>query len=208
MSKELETLTVKELKVRLVELGMPEEDADKFRTKAPMISVINTMLAKDVVVEVKSDEKEVKKVASIQERPSPVEEKEVNKSWKTKAERMKQRLFEQEFVSMVTQLESGEKIGEVEWVDAKTKETISDEGWYNLPIEAKMRTYQRHISGAVLVPQLNGFKYMIPKGRYTKVPMQIFEVVNAANMEALKAIQHKNLDRIDPKTGRPMKESL
>lgn len=198
----LEELTVAELKAKAVELGMPEEDVESFRTKAPLIATINTLQAKDAVKE----KEEVKKVASLEEKPDPSEEREVNKQWKNKAERMKAHLLSQEFVSLMIPLEVDEKVGVVEWCDpvgrqaSKNDPIIPFNEWFKLPLEKKMDTYQRQISGDVIMPQLNGYKYMIPKGVYTRVPMQIFEVVNEANMEQIKATQHMNLDRLDPQT--------
>jgi hypothetical protein len=199
----MEEKTLKELKEELVQLGMPEEDTENFRTKAAAQATIDVLRSSSV-----EEVEEEPKVKTIEERPNPSEEKEVNKAWKSKAERMKNKLLKQEFVSLLVPLEPQERVGEVAWVDPETEETIPFDRWFKLPISEKMKTYQKHISGDIIIPQLNGFKYMIPKGTYSRVPMQIFEVVNEANMEQIKATQYKNLDRLDPKTGRPFKESF
>ena len=196
--KPLEELTVAELKDKAVELGMPREDVEAFRTKAPLIATINTLSAKEAVKE--------EKVESIEEKPDPAEDKEVNKNWKSKAERMKAHLLAQEYVSLMIPLEVDEKVGVVEWCEqvgnkaAESDPVIPFKEWFALPLEKKMNTYQRHISGGVRTPQLNGYIYMSPAGAYTRVPMQIFEVVNEANMGQSKATQHMNLDRLDPQT--------
>jgi len=57
---DLELLTVKELQAKLVELGMPEDDVQAFRTKAPLIASIKTLGAKEAII--KGEEEEVKKV--------------------------------------------------------------------------------------------------------------------------------------------------
>lgn len=199
----MEELSLEQLKEKLVELGMPQEDADNFRTKAAIqstIGVLEATNAREAVAE--------EKVKTLEERPDPKEEKQVNRNWKSKAETMKSKLLRQEFVSLLVPLDPNEQVGEVTWIDPETEDELSFDAWFKLPIAEKMRTYQKHIGGAIISPQLNGYKYMIPKGVYAKVPLQIFEVVNEANMEKIKATQYKNLDRIDPRTGRPYKESF
>ena len=185
---ELETLTVKELQAKLKELGMPEDDVMAFRTKAPLIAAIKTLQAKDAVVQ---EPEEVKKVASIEEKPNPAEDREVNKRWKNKAEAMKARLLAQEKVSILIPLEAGLQAGVVEWRTDKNGEQ-----------------YQVHISGAIESVQLNGYKYFIPKGKYVQVPRQIAEVISKAQQQTLEAGADISLDRIDPKTGRPFSEVL
>ena len=179
-------MTVKELQAKLVELGMPEEDAKAFKTKAPMVASINAMMAKDAV-----EPEEVKKVASIEEKPNPIEDREVNKRWKTKAAAMRDHLAAQEKVNILIPLDPSEKAGVIEW--RKDKEG---------------NDYQVHISGAVDSVQLNGYKYFIPKGIYTPVPRQVAEVISKAQQQTLDAGKDILIDRIDPKTGRPYSESL
>jgi hypothetical protein len=185
---ELETLTVKELQDKLVSLGMPQEDVEAFKTKAPLIASIKTMMAKDAVRE---PEEEVKKVATIEEPINPSEEKKVNKEWKSKAERMKAQLEAQEQVSILVPLADGERAGVVEW-----------------KVDKDGQRYQNHISGAVESVQLNGYKYLIAKGVYTRVPRQIAEVISKAQSQTLEAGKNISLDRTDPNTGRPMADSL
>ena len=201
----MEEQTLKELKEELVELGMPEEDADEFRTKSAAIATINALKTTKIKAELPENDD---KVESIEEKPDPVEDRETNKAWKDKATRMKAKLLAQEFVSILVPLEPEEKIGEVVWVSQDTEEIIPLKDWLKLPHASKMRTYQKRLSGEIISPQLNGYRYFIPKGVYYQVPMQIFEVVNEANMEQLKATQYKNLERIDPKTGVPYKDSF
>lgn len=204
----MEDKTLKELKEELIELGMPEEDADEFRTKAAAEATINALRSTKIRDEVMLDEGEEVQEDSIEESPNPREDKETNKSWKSKAMRMKSKLLSQEFVSILVPLDPEEKIGEVEWVDSNNEDVIPLKEWMRLPHNQKMGTYQKHIGGAIISPQLNGYKFFIPKGVYYQVPMQIFEVVNEANMEQVKATQYKNLERLDPKTGRPYKDSF
>ncbi len=192
---DLELLTVKELQAKLVELGMPEDDVQAFKTKAPLIATIKTMMAKEVVEvidkQVEAIEGEVKKVASIEEKPNPAEDREVNKRWKDKAQKMKTHLDKQEKVSILIPTEPGEKAGVV---DIRTDKEGNE--------------YQVHVSGAIETVQLNGYKVMIPKGRYTLVPRQIAEVISKSQQQTLEAGSDIILDRIDPKTNRPYSESL
>jgi len=188
--EELELLTVKQLQDKLVELGMPEEDAVTMKTKASAIVSIKTLMAKSAVVE-NPDKPEEVKVKSIEEKPNPSEEREVNKKWKSKAERMREKLLAQETVSILIPLEPGEKVGVVEWRTGK------DGG-----------KYQVRISGAVESVQPNGYKYLIPKGIYTPVPKQVADIIGTAQQTTLRAGEDKLLDRTDPNTGRPMNEVL
>lgn len=185
---ELETLTVKELQAKLVTLGMPEEDAIKLTTKASIIATIKTLQAKDAV---KPEPEEVKKVASIEETPNPVEDRQVNKRWLTKAQAMKAHLEKQEKVSILIPLDPTEKAGVVEW-----------------RTDANGQKYQYHVGGAIETVQLNGYKYFIPKGVYTPVPRQIAEVIARSQQQTLQAGSDVSLNRIDPKTGRPFNEVL
>ena len=184
--EDIQTMTVKELQAKLVELGMPENDAKAFKTKAPMIASINAMAAKEVVAP-----EEVKKVASIEEKPNPSEDREVNKRWKTKAAAMRDHLAAQEKVNILIPVDPSERAGVVEW--RKDKDG---------------NDYQVHISGAVDSVQLNGYKYLIPKGIYTPVPRQIAEVISRSQQQTLEAGRDIRIDRIDQKTGRTVAESL
>lgn len=186
---DLETLGVRELQEILINLGMPEEDVAQFRTKAPLISTINVMRGKTEVT--KEEETEVKKVASLEEKPNPAEDREINRMWKTKAIAMQDKLSKQPKVSILIPLEPAEKAGVVE-------ERTDKQG----------RTYQAHVGGAIETVQLNGFKYMIPKGKYVPVPQQIAEIISRSQQQTLEAGSNISMDRIDPKTGRPMNEVI
>lgn len=186
---DLETLTVKDLQKKLIELGMPEDDVATFKTRAPLIASIKTLMTREIVSEEKLEE--AKKVASIEEKPNPVEDRQVNKQWKSKAERMRERLLAQEKVSILIPLDPAEKAGVVEWRTGKDG-----------------KPFQVHLSGSVESVQLNGYKYFIPKGIYTPVPRQVAEVISTSQQQTLSAGSNISLDRIDPKTGRPFSEVL
>ena len=193
----LEELTIKELRDSLVELGMSRDDVEAFKTKAPLIASIKMQQKKDSeheaeVVEVAATPTDaVKKVASIEEKPDPVEERTVDRKWKAKQVRMYEHLMSQEKVSILVPLEPAEMAGVVEWRTDKFG-----------------RDYQVHISGAIIKPILNGFGWMIPKGKYTKVPRQIAEIVSNSQQQILDAGKDIRADRLDPNTGRPVSEAL
>lgn len=189
--QDLETLTLLELQDKLIGLGMPEDDVHAFKTKAPLIASIKMMTAKATIEMIDKDVEEVKKVATIEEKPNPSEDREVNKKWKSKAEAMKAHLMKQPKVSILIPLEPGEKRGVVEWRTDKYGEEV-----------------QVHVSGAVESVQLNGFKYFIPKGVYYPVPQQIAEIISEAQSQTLDAGREIAIDRIDPKTGKPIADML
>ena len=170
---------------------MPQEDAEAFKTKAPIISSIKVLMARSMVNELVEEKEEVKRVATLEEKPNPSEDREVNKRWKDKASAMRDRLLSQEQVSILIPLETGERVGVVEW--RKDKEG---------------NPYQAHLAGNCEKVQLNGYKYMIPKGIYTKVPRQIAEVISNSQQQTLEAGSHISLDRIDPNTGKPFSDAL
>jgi len=195
---ELETLNISELRERLVGLGMSEKETNTFMTKSSIISTIKILESRKVIStleNMKEDGKlpaeEVKRVETIEEKIDPSEERKVNKNWKSKAETMKAHLETQEQVSILVPLSEGEKAGVVEWRVGKDGEK-----------------YQFHVSGAVESVQLNGYKYFIAKGVYTRVPRQVAEVISRSQQQTLEAGSNISLDRMDPKTGRPIAESL
>ena len=202
--RDLETLTVKELQEVLVNLGMPEDDVLAFRTKAPLVAAIRMQQVKDIKVE----GEEVKRVKSIEEKPKPAEERQVNKRHLQKAKAMKHRLLGQTTVSILIPTEAGEQKGIVVWASSKTGDKMSFDVWDKLTLDEKMETHQIHVSGGLDSVQLNGYKYFIPKGQYTPVPQQVAEVISRSQQQTLDAGSEVRLDRIDQKTGRPINEVL
>jgi len=190
---ELEEMTVKDLQDKLVGMGMPEDDVQAFKTKAPLIATINTLMAKSAEIKPEEEKASVveKKVASITEAPNPTEDREVNKRYKAKAMIMRDLLNAQEKVNVLIPLEAGDKMGVVE---LRTDRTGNE--------------YQVHVSGAIESVQLNGYKYLMPKGVYVQVPRQIAEVIAKAQQQTLTAGSEISLDRIDVKTGRPFSDML
>ena len=103
---------------------------------------------------------EVKKVATIEERPDPSEEKKINKEFVTKAEIMRAKLEKQPKVRFFLPLVGAEKPGVIR--------EVMKHG----------RMEQVVVSGAVETVQLNGFKTFIPKGRFVEIPQQVADVLS------------------------------
>ena len=101
--KPLAEFTTKELQAELVKLGMPEEDTQKFNTKAALIATINVLKATKVV----------NKVDTLEPPVNPKEEKESEKHWQSKADRMAKSLESQPKVRVLIPLEPQEKQGVV-----------------------------------------------------------------------------------------------
>lgn len=173
--------TLKELKAELVSLGMPEEQADAFNTKAQILSVINTLQAKETV----------KRVDSLEEVETPKEKKQLEQKWQSKAQQMRDLLMAQPTIRTILPLQDNEQPGVVEWRTDKHG-----------------NKYQYHVSGSIEAVQLNGFKYLIPKGTPTDVPQQISETLDRSYLRTMKAGQAISIDRIDERTGRAVSEML
>lgn len=178
--------TLIELKQELVSLGMPSEEADAFKTKGQIMSVINTLKASQIVAE-----KPVEKVATLEDVETPSEKKAFEHSYISKATIMRDKLMAQQQVRFMIPCEAGEKAGVVEWRTDKNGQK-----------------YQFHVSGAIETVQLNGFKFIIPKGTFCNVPEQIAEVLSTSQQLTNAAGANISMDRIDDKTGRPMTDII
>jgi len=180
--------TLIELKQELVSLGMPSEEADAFKTKGQIMSVINTMKAQKAVIEAKAP---IEKVATLEDVETPSEKKAFEHIYISKATIMRDKLMAQQQVRFMIPCEAGEKAGVVEWRTDKNGQK-----------------YQFHVSGAIETVQLNGFKFIIPKGTFCDVPEQIAEVLSTSQQLTNSAGANISMDRIDDKTGRPMKDIM
>jgi len=116
--EDLTKLSVRELREVIVKLGMPEEDAEKFETKAPLIAAINTLRAQKVF-------------------ESPGQLKREREQYLSKAEKMRAQLMSQPKVRILVPLGVGEKPGVIKLVyDERTKreEQVYVSGAY-LPVQ-------------------------------------------------------------------------
>lgn len=177
--QKLEELTVKELRAKAVEMGLPEADVKLFKTKAVLIATINTIKSKEVV--------------DLNPPESPAQVKKDQEHYLTKAEKMRDLLDKQPKVRVKIPLDIG----------GKEKPGVLQEFK-----DKKGRKQWRHVSGAVETVTLNGCKTLIPKGRYWEVPQQVADVLADAEEQTNRAGEAFSVDRIDPKTGRPVRDQL
>lgn len=154
-----EEKTLGQLKEEAVALGMPKDDVEKFTLKAPLQATINAL---------KTSTAETKRVATLND-DDPDENKKINKVWLTKAEKMRAKLESQPKVRMILPLSSKEKPGVVREVTIKGRKELV------------------HVSGAIETVQLCGYKYIIPKGVYIEVPLQISEVLSESMIQTQNA---------------------
>jgi hypothetical protein len=173
--------SLKEYREELIAAGMPAEDAERYQTKGQAKAILSMMKAKEVV----------KRVDSLEDKEDPKEKKIFDTQYKTKLERMRDHLMSQPMVRVKIPLEGSEKKGVVEWRTNKSGQK-----------------YQFHVSGAVLEPQFNGFKFLIPKGVAYDVPQQVSDQLDKSEAMTSSAGEDIAATRIDPATGRPMDESL
>ena len=167
--------TTKELREELTALGMPVEDTEKLTTKAQIKAVINTLKAKNVIVDVA---------------PNPKEEADTEKKWRSKADKMKAHLDAQPKVRVLIPLEGQEKPGVVK----------------QMMVNGREETVV--VSGSVWSKTFNGYKVTIPKGIYTEVAEQIADNISDEFSQTTHAGDQWLLDRIDPATGRPVRDRL
>ena len=178
-NEELMELTMKELKAKAVDGGMPQETVDLFTTKAQVVGVITSQTEKvKLVDQTKSGDETTK------------EKKSSDSAWLSKRDTMGKHLEAQPKVGMSIPLQAGEKVGVVE---SRVVNGIR---------EFKV------ISGGYKEKNINGYKWIMPKGTMTMVPQQVYELVSN-EINALAMLGSKNtIDRIDPLTGKPVRSVL
>lgn len=174
--------TLKDLQNELISLGMPQESAELMKTKAQAVAIIDTLKASNVV----------NKVDTLEEKVDPSEDRKIEDSWKSKAQRQIKYWSEQPKVRILVPLEGQEKTGVVKWqYDPKEK-----------------RDVQVHVGGAVQPVTENGAKYLVPKGVYVEVPEPVAKVIQDKFQQTSEAGADLLIDRVDPETGRPVRDQL
>lgn len=118
------------------------------------------------------------------------EDREVNKAWMNKAEVMRRHLESQPKVRVLIPLEGDEQLGVVEVKSVAGHEVTLVK------------------SGAVWSKTFNGYRVVIPKGVYTDVPQQVADNISQEYNQTQTAGRQWSLDRLDPKTGRPVRDQL
>jgi hypothetical protein len=170
------------IKRKLIECGMPADDVDVFTTVEQCEKVLNTMKAKEVI----------KKVDTLEEKVNPVEERQIEKQWQTKADIMMNKWLGQSTVRFMIPLEPGEKRGIVTWG--------RDKGGRKVQIAAPG-------TGVELV-QVNGARWLVPKGVICNIPEGVASVLERRLNLTNIAGQEFLVDRMDPETGKPISDSL
>ena len=182
---DLNELTLEELKVEAVKLGMPKESMDAFKNKSPLIATINTLKTKDA-----DKVAEVKKVKTLNPPETPIQKRADNKSWLTKAERMRDKLDKQKKIRVLLPLEGKEKPGVVKVVKIKGRKEYV------------------HVSGAIETVTMNGCKTIIPKGVYFDVAEQVAEIISDSYKQTQEAGREFLLDRESSEAGKTVRESM
>lgn len=184
MLEELMNLSLNQLIEKAVEAGFDPEVAKTFKVKAQVVAVIEGLTAKTPEVKPKLVD------PAISAKETPKEKKNADKAWLSKRDRMGRQLEKQPKVGIAIQLEPGEKAGVVE---SKVVDGIR---------EFKV------ISGAVKTKIMNGYKWVLPKGVMTQVPQQIYEKLSEELNIMAKLGTEQSIDRIDDKTGKPVRDAL
>lgn len=178
--------TLKQLQAELVELGIPADAAEGFKTRAVALATIETLKASQTV----TTEAAPKRVATLEEKVNPVEEKQIARQYQDKADTMRRKLEAQPKVRFFLPISEQEKPGVVR------------------EVMRNGRKEQIYVSGAVETVQLNGYKVLIPKGVFVDVPQQVADVLSDAMRLTQNAGANLLIDRIDPQTGAPVSQRL
>lgn len=160
-------------------LGMPEDDAKKFTDPELLKSTINTLKAVKVST-----------TTPLADAPNPREDRLVEKAWQSKAERQKEYFDSLPKVRIMIPCEGTEKPGVVE----------------ERMINGVMQTVV--ISGAVWSKSFNGYKVVVPKGVYTEISQAVADNIAKEFNQVQESNARFSLDRIDPATGKSVREQL
>jgi len=123
---------------------------------------------------------------------TPGELKKEKKRYLSKKEIMRAKLMKEPRVRIKIPLQGKEKVGIVNWV-------------YN---KARKRKEQVYVSGAYTPFQINGFKWFVPHGVYNDVPETVAKMLDEVDKLTEKAGKPFLIDRLDPKTGKPVRDKL
>lgn len=195
MAADQEGPTLKDLRAEAVELGFPAEEAEKILAKSPMLAVLEVLRSKQSPTLAETP-KEVEKVATLEPKIDPVEEKRIEGRWKTKRQIMENLIMDQ--------LKNG-KTGKI-LIPLSGKEKKGVVNWITNPKNGKQE--QVYVTGAVQPVTLNGFQYLVPKGVYVEAPERIVEEVERSFQQTTAAGQEFLVDRIDPETGKSVRDQL
>lgn len=179
----LEEMTNAQLVEEVVKLGMPEEDAKKVPNKSVLISMINTLKAKDASNKVQAGTDPVS---------TPTEDRRVEAQWRAKAKKQWDYWNSQPKTSILVPLSGQEKQGVIKWeLDAALGVQVP-----------------KHVSGAIQTAIENGAQYVIPKGVYVDVPQPVAKLIQDKYQQTSQAGANIKADRMDPETGKPVSDRL
>lgn len=183
--------TIKQLQEEAVSKGVDETAVKGMKTKPAITEVLGILDKKKekVIVEVNKPE-EPKKVDTLNDLSNSQERKATSRQWVGKAAHMRDTLLAQRKVFTQLPLGDKEKPGVV--LNKTDKNGVF---------------YQEHVSGAIETVQMNGFKYLIPKGVQAEVPEGVNNVLGASLTDTANAGKEFRIDRFDQQ-GRSVQEVL
>lgn len=184
--------SLEELQEEAMQLGMAEEKVKLFTDTAVLEATVDALRA------VKLSQPP----ATIEAAVDPIEERQIDKQWKAKAQRMRSLLLEQPKVRILVPTEGQEKNGVVSHVTWDEQRKVSVLHLH------EVHEMQVHMGGAVQPVTLNGYTVLIPKGDYIEVPEQIAQTIQEKMQQTTRAGANMLLDRTDPKTGRSVRDQL
>lgn len=195
--------TVRELKEEALLLGADQKSLDTLQSKAAVEFVIKLLEQNKSLSEKKEQVQQVvpesagvpaqEKVKTIDEVPNPKEDKEVNARWLSKAKIMMDLWMKEPKTQILYPSEPGRKAGVVEWTKDKLGNDIQ---------------VAKTPPDTIEEIQVNGAKWLIPKGVLVEVPVRVAKLVAERLQLASTAGSNISLERIDPLTGKSVGESF
>lgn len=188
----MEEKTFIQLREEALALGMPKVDIDKFTSKATFVAYYDLYKKLNQKADVAITNIDNLLDNEIKTENVIKEDKNLEKYYKNKSEKMREYLETQPKVSILIPLESGETRGVV-----KTEYS-----------ERTGREEQVYVSGAVHPFIGNGYVYLVPKGVYVDLPKDLADLVKVRWSQGSEISDSLLINRIDPKTGRPVANQL
>lgn len=178
--------TLKVIQAELIERGFPKEQVKGLQSKAVAQAVLDSMTKNPV----SAGKVEVVKVATLDEKPDPREEKVIEKQYLSRRDIMRAKLEAQPQVPIFIPKADTEPAGIVKVVKVAGKNEYV------------------HVGGSVEVFTLQGYQVIVPKGVQTNVPLQIFQLWSDSLRLTQQAGSQFSVNRIDPATGQPVANRL
>jgi hypothetical protein len=176
--------SLKALKEEAIALGFPEDALKSIGSRPSVQAIIDT------IKKGSSAKAPTEKVETIEEKPNPAEEKQVEKILNSRKGIIFRKLESQPQVPLFI-----------------PKQDEQPEGVVKTIMRRGIREYI-HVGGSVQHFTINGYTVIVPKGVETLVPMQIHQMWSDSQMRTQRAGQEFSENRIDPRTGNPFKNRL